>query len=135
MYTGICKIGRTKNLDRKMKGLGVNESANLIKAQFFNDCHAVEKRMHKEYADSRLPGTEHFRLSSLPGWASPGCCKNGITSAQSLTRGLGMTPMFSSAILSSFSLQIRLLLSWITTCFSLRQFHMFLFTLFFNQPA
>ena len=66
VYTGMYKIGRTKDLDRRMKELGVGVSTNLIKAQFFNDCHAVEKRMHKEYADSRLPGTEYFRLSCPP---------------------------------------------------------------------
>ena len=66
VYTGMYKIGRTKDLDRRLKELGVGVSANLIKAQFFNDCHAVEKRMHKEYADSRLPGTEYFRLSCPP---------------------------------------------------------------------
>ena len=66
VYTGMYKIGRTTDLDRRMKQLGVGVSANLIKAQFFYDCHEVEKRMHKEYADSRLPGTEYFRLSCPP---------------------------------------------------------------------
>ena len=66
VYTGMYKIGRTTNLDRRLKQLGVGVSANLIKAQFFYDCHEVEKRMHREYADSRLPGTEYFRLSCPP---------------------------------------------------------------------
>ena len=50
MYTGMYKIGRTKDLERRKKELGVRMSADLIKAQFFNDCRAVEKRIHKEYA-------------------------------------------------------------------------------------
>ena len=36
VYTGMYKIGRTKDLDRRLKELGVGVSANLIKAQFFN---------------------------------------------------------------------------------------------------
>ena len=32
----MYKIGRTKDLDRRLKELGVGVSANLIKAQFFN---------------------------------------------------------------------------------------------------
>ena len=66
VYTGMYTISRTKDLDRRMKELEVGVSTNLIKAQFFNDRHAVEKRMHKEYAASRLPGTKYFSLSCPP---------------------------------------------------------------------
>ena len=50
MYTGTYKIDQTKDLEHRMKKLDVGVSADLIKAQFFNDCHAIEKRIHKEYA-------------------------------------------------------------------------------------
>lgn len=64
--TGLYKIGRTKNIDRRMKELGVGKSARLIKRKFVADCHKAEKDLHQRYKSQRLPQTEYFKLKTPP---------------------------------------------------------------------
>lgn len=64
--TGLYKIGRTTNMERRMRELGVGKTARLIDSKAVNDAAAVEKAAHKRYKDSRLPQTEYFKLNSRP---------------------------------------------------------------------
>lgn len=64
--TGLYKIGRTKNIERRMKQLGVGKSARLIQRKMVVDSYAVERTAHQRYKNSRLPQTEYFKLSSPP---------------------------------------------------------------------
>jgi len=64
--TGLYKIGRTKNLQRRMKQLGVGTTAQLIKSSLVSDSYATEKAAHKRYKAARLPQTEYFKLWHEP---------------------------------------------------------------------
>jgi predicted GIY-YIG superfamily endonuclease len=64
--TGMYKIGRTKNLDRRMKELGVGKTAKLIQHAEVSDSFSVEKAAHRRYSSKRLPQSEYFKLNSPP---------------------------------------------------------------------
>ena len=64
--TGLYKIGITKNMEKRMKQLGVEDTANLIDDIFVPDARAREKELHKKYASARLPQTEYFKVGYQP---------------------------------------------------------------------
>ena len=64
--TGLYKIGITKNMEKRMKQLGVGDTARLIDDIFVPDARAREKALHKKYADARLPQTEYFKVGYQP---------------------------------------------------------------------
>ena len=64
--TGLYKIGRTTNLERRLKELGVGKTARLINSKKVEDAAATEKKAHKRYKSSRLPQTEYFKLQKPP---------------------------------------------------------------------
>ena len=64
--TGLYKIGRTKNLERRMQELGVGKTADLVSSVEVGDMNAVEKAAHRRYKDKRLPQTEYFKLDRPP---------------------------------------------------------------------
>jgi hypothetical protein len=64
--TGLYKIGRTTDMDRRMRELGVGKSARLIASKRVGDAPAVERAAHQRYRANRLPQTEYFRLSGPP---------------------------------------------------------------------
>jgi predicted GIY-YIG superfamily endonuclease len=64
--TGLYKIGRTKNMERRMKELGVGRTAELISRNDVGDMVAVEKAAHERYKKDRLPQSEYFKLKNPP---------------------------------------------------------------------
>ncbi len=56
----IYKIGITENLLNRMSQLDPDEIIDTIKCSNFRE---VEKDLHREYKDYRIPQTEYFRLS------------------------------------------------------------------------
>ena len=64
--TGLYKIGRTGNMERRMRELGVGKTAELISHHAVGDMVAVEKAAHERYKANRLPQTEYFKLSKPP---------------------------------------------------------------------
>ena len=64
--TGLYKIGRTTNMQRRMRELGVGKTARLITSKSVGDAPAVEKAAHQRYKANRLPQTEYFKLGSPP---------------------------------------------------------------------
>jgi hypothetical protein len=64
--TGLYKIGRTGNMERRMAELGVGKSARLISQHPTSDAAALESAAHRRYRNQRLPQTEYFRLSAPP---------------------------------------------------------------------
>ena len=56
----IYKIGITENLLNRMSQLEPDEIIDTIKCSNFRE---VEKDLHREYKDYRIPQTEYFRLS------------------------------------------------------------------------
>ena len=55
----IYKIGITENLLNRMSQLEPDEIVDTIKCSNFRQ---VEKDLHREYKDCRIPQTEYFRL-------------------------------------------------------------------------
>jgi len=55
----IYKIGITENLLNRMSQLEPDEIIDTIKCSNFRE---VEKELHREYKDCRIPQTEYFRL-------------------------------------------------------------------------
>ena len=64
--TGLYKIGITKNMEKRMKQLGVGQTAKLIDDIFVADAKEREKQLHKKYKDARLPQTEYFNIGYEP---------------------------------------------------------------------
>jgi len=64
--TGLYKIGRTTDLNRRMRELGVGKSSRLIQSKEVDNAPLSEKEAHKKYKDSRLPQTEYFNLDNPP---------------------------------------------------------------------
>ena len=64
--TGLYKIGITKNMEQRMKQLGVGDTAKLIDDIFVPDAKDREKQLHKKYKDERLPQTEYFNIGYEP---------------------------------------------------------------------
>ena len=64
--TGLYKIGITKNMEKRMKQLGVGQTAKLIDDIFVPDAKDREKQLHKKYKDARLPQTEYFNIGYQP---------------------------------------------------------------------
>jgi len=64
--SGLYKIGITKNMEKRMKQLGVGDSAKLIDSVFSPDAREREKQLHKKYKDARLPQTEYFNIGYEP---------------------------------------------------------------------
>jgi hypothetical protein len=64
--SGLYKIGRTRNLNRRLKQLGVGATASLVSASWSADAAATEKSAHHRYKASRLPHAEYFILSHPP---------------------------------------------------------------------
>ena len=56
----IYKIGITDNLMRRMKELEADEIINTIKCTNYD---SLEKDLHKEFKEYRIPQTEYFRLT------------------------------------------------------------------------
>jgi hypothetical protein len=53
------QIGITENLLRRLGELQPDEVLNVIRCKNFQD---VERKMHFEFRDIRLPQTEYFRM-------------------------------------------------------------------------
>ena len=53
-------------MEKRMKQLGVGDTAELIDSIFVPDARAKEKELHKRYADVRLPQTEYFKVGYPP---------------------------------------------------------------------
>tara|TARA_B100001287_G_scaffold263147_1_gene253735 strand:- start:39 stop:632 length:594 start_codon:yes stop_codon:yes gene_type:complete len=64
--SGLYKIGITKNMEQRMKQLGVGDTAKLIDDIFVPDAKDREKQLHKKYKDARLPQTEYFNIGYQP---------------------------------------------------------------------
>ena len=64
--SGLYKIGITKNMEQRMKQLGVGDTAKLIDDIFVPDAKDREKQLHKKYKDARLPQTEYFNIGYEP---------------------------------------------------------------------
>ena len=64
--SGLYKIGITKNMEKRMKQLGVGDTAELIDDIFVADAREREKQLHKKYKDARLPQTEYFNIGYPP---------------------------------------------------------------------
>ena len=64
--SGLYKIGITKNMGKRMKQLGVGDTAELIDDIFVPDARDREKQLHKKYKDARLPQTEYFNIGYRP---------------------------------------------------------------------
>ena len=64
--SGLYKIGITKNMEKRMKQLGVGDTAELIDDIFVPDAREREKQLHKKYKDARLPQTEYFNIGYRP---------------------------------------------------------------------
>ncbi len=56
----LYKIGKTQNLLRRMKQLEPDEILNVVRSQNFDE---LERSIHKEFKEVRLPQSEYFRLS------------------------------------------------------------------------
>ena len=64
--SGLYKIGITKNMEKRMKQLGVGDTAKLIDDIFVPNAREREKELHKKYKDARLPQTEYFNIGYEP---------------------------------------------------------------------
>ncbi len=64
--TGLYKIGRTTNMERRMRELGVGKTARLVNYRQVANADQVESMAHRRYKSHRLPQTEYFRLSTPP---------------------------------------------------------------------
>ena len=53
-------------MEKRMKQLGVGDSAKLIDSVFSPDARKREKQLHKKYKDARLPQTEYFNIGYRP---------------------------------------------------------------------
>lgn len=56
----IFKIGITENLVRRFTEIKPDEILNIVRCTNYKD---VEKRLHVEYKDDRIPQSEYFRLT------------------------------------------------------------------------
>ena len=64
--SSLYKIGITIDPERRLKELGVGNSAVLISCDYYPNAKEIEKNSHKRYAESRLPQTEYFKLNQPP---------------------------------------------------------------------
>lgn len=64
--SGMYKIGRTTNMKRRMRELGVGKTARLVQELSVDDAVEVEKAAHQRYKAHRLPQSEYFKLSVPP---------------------------------------------------------------------
>jgi len=55
----LHKIGRTKNIERRIKQLKPDEVIAKVKTSNYEK---FERQLHKQYKDVRIPQTEYFRL-------------------------------------------------------------------------
>jgi hypothetical protein len=58
----IYKIGITENLMRRFTEIKPDEVLDVIRCANYKD---LEKRLHSEFKDDRIPQTEYFRLNSV----------------------------------------------------------------------
>ncbi len=56
----LYKIGITNDVDRRMKVLKPDEIIKVLKIKEYK---TMERKLHQEYKDSRIPQTEYFRLN------------------------------------------------------------------------
>ena len=56
----LHKIGRTENLEQRMKTLKPDAIVSTLET---DDFESLEKELHKRYKDVRIPQTEYFRLT------------------------------------------------------------------------
>jgi hypothetical protein len=64
--TGLYKIGRTSDMSRRMKELGVGKTSRIVDSKIVDDSYKVEREAHFRYKNSRLPQSEYFNLDSPP---------------------------------------------------------------------
>ena len=64
--SSLYKIGITIDPERRLKELGVGNSAVLISCDYYPNAKEIEKTSHKRYAEFRLPQTEYFKLNQPP---------------------------------------------------------------------
>jgi hypothetical protein len=64
--SGLFKIGRTTDMNRRMKELGVGKTSRLIQSKEVENAPRVEKEAHSKYKNSRLPQSEYFNLDTPP---------------------------------------------------------------------
>ena len=57
----LYKIGITENLEQRMKQLKPDAIVSTLQT---DDFESLEKELHKEYKDARIPQTEYFRLTN-----------------------------------------------------------------------
>ena len=58
----LCKIGITENLKRRMDQLKPDEILNVVRCSNYQ---SLERELHSQYKNVRIPQTEYFRLSEL----------------------------------------------------------------------
>ena len=58
----LCKIGITENLKRRMDQLKPDEILNVVRCANYQE---LERQLHGQYKNVRIPQTEYFRLSDL----------------------------------------------------------------------
>ena len=56
----LYKIGRTQNLEQRMRQLKPDEVVSTFKTSNYEE---LEKQLHRRYKDVRLPQSEYFRLT------------------------------------------------------------------------
>ena len=60
---GLVKIGRTKNLDERLKKLRVNSLIHRVRFRHSKDMKAAEDTLHAHFDRERIPQSEMFNLS------------------------------------------------------------------------
>ena len=58
----LCKIGITKNIDKRMSQL---KPDYIISKIYSNNYKELEKEFHKRFKRERIPQTEYFRLDNI----------------------------------------------------------------------
>ena len=56
----LYKIGITQNLLRRLNQLKPSEVLNVVRCSNFKE---LEKELHTQFTDTRIPQTEYFRLT------------------------------------------------------------------------
>ena len=72
----LYKIGRTQNLEQRMKTLKPDEIISTLETENYEQ---LEKKLHKKYKAVRVPQTEYFRLDD----SQLSDCKSQLNNAES----------------------------------------------------
>ena len=72
----LYKIGRTQNLEQRMKKLKPDEIVSTFETDNYEQ---LEKKLHKRYKNVRIPQSEYFRLDD----SQISDCKSQLNNAES----------------------------------------------------